>query len=103
IFPDMFEDYHDVRPLRGAAEDWPMLYDKEALKKNQVKVNAATYVDFGLVQQAASVIGNSFHDGISKNMESILTTLFELSKRERDYNKFSEAASSLRCGILGSR
>jgi hypothetical protein len=48
IFPDMFEDYHHLRPLRGAAEllaydeDWPMLYDKEALKKNKVKVNAAT-------------------------------------------------------------
>lgn len=48
IFPDMFEDYHHLRPLRGAAEllaydeDWPMLYDKEVLKKNQVKVNAAT-------------------------------------------------------------
>ncbi|KAG1741073.1 alpha/beta-hydrolase, partial [Suillus lakei] len=103
IFPDMFEDYHHLRPLRGAAEllandeDWPMLYNKEALKKNKVKVNAATYyddmyVDFGLVQQTASVIGNleqfitnqSFHNGIPKNTESILTTLFDLSKRERD-------------------
>lgn len=103
IFPDMFQDYHHLRPLQGAAEllacdeDWPMLYDKEALKKNKVKVNAATYyddmyVDFGLVQQAASVIGNveqlitnqSFHDGIRKHMENILTTLFDLSKRERD-------------------
>ncbi|KAG2129209.1 uncharacterized protein EDB93DRAFT_1256337 [Suillus bovinus] len=45
-----------------------------------------------LLQQAASVIGNleqlitgqSFHNGIRKRMESILTTLFELSKRERD-------------------
>lgn len=103
IFPDMFEDYHHLRPLQGAAEllaydkDWPVLYDKEALKKNTVKVNAATYyddmyVDFGLVQQTASVIGNveqfitnqSFHDGIRKHMDSILTTLFDLSKRERD-------------------
>jgi len=50
------------------------------------------YVDFGLVQQTASVIGNveqlitnqSFHDGIRKHMDSILTTLFDLSKRERD-------------------
>ncbi|KAG1746723.1 alpha/beta-hydrolase [Suillus paluster] len=103
IFPDMFEDYHHLRPLRGAAEllandeDWPMLYDLETLKKNKVKVNAATYyddmyVDFGLVQQTASVIGNveqlitnqSFHDGIRKNMDSILETLFKLSKRERD-------------------
>lgn len=50
------------------------------------------YVDFGLVQQTASVIGNveqlitnqSFHDGIRKHMESILATLFDLSKRERD-------------------
>jgi pimeloyl-ACP methyl ester carboxylesterase len=103
IFPDMFEDYHHLRPLRGAAEllaydeDWPMLYDKEALKKNKVKVNAATYyddmyVDFDLVQQTASVIGNmeqfitnqSFHDGIRKHMENVLNTLFDLSKRERD-------------------
>lgn len=103
IFPDMFEDYHHLRPLQGAAEllayeeDWPVLYDKEALKKNKIKVNAATYyddmyVDFGLVQQTASVIGNveqfitnqSFHNGLRKHMESILTTLFDLSKRERD-------------------
>ena len=47
IFPDMFEDYHHLRPLQGAAEllandeNWPMLYDIEILKKNQVKVNAA--------------------------------------------------------------
>ncbi|KAG2147873.1 uncharacterized protein EDB93DRAFT_1145917, partial [Suillus bovinus] len=102
IFLDMFEDCHHLRPLRGAAEllaydqDWPMLYDKETLKKNQVKVNAATYVDFGLVQQATSVIGNveqlitnqSFHDGIRKNMENLLTTFFELSKRGRDQNEF---------------
>ncbi|KAG2141327.1 alpha/beta-hydrolase [Suillus clintonianus] len=82
----------DVAVYFTGEMDWPMLYDKETLKQNKVKVNAATYVDFGLVQQTASVVGNveqfitnqSFHDGIRKNMEGVLTTLFELSKRERD-------------------
>lgn len=44
----MFDDFANLRPLKGAAEllaqynDWPKLYDLEQLAKNEVKVTAAT-------------------------------------------------------------
>jgi hypothetical protein len=44
----MFEDYRNLRPLKGAAHilaqysDWPKLYDLEQLAKNVIKVTAAT-------------------------------------------------------------
>lgn len=50
MYPGMFEDYANLRPWKGAAEilakdaDWPRLYDTEQLAKNEVKVNAITYV-----------------------------------------------------------
>lgn len=48
IFPDMFDDYSNLRPLKGAAmllaedDSWGPLYDLEQLARNEVKVNAAT-------------------------------------------------------------
>ena len=48
IFPDMFDDYANLRPLKGVAEilanddSWGPLYDLEQLAKNEVKVTAAT-------------------------------------------------------------
>jgi hypothetical protein len=44
----MFDDYHNLRPLKNAAEllahdnSWDKLYDPEKLAQNTVKVNAAT-------------------------------------------------------------
>ncbi|KAF9221403.1 alpha/beta-hydrolase [Gyrodon lividus] len=103
IFPDMFDDYYNLRPLKNAAEllandnSWDKLYDLEKLAQNTVKVNAATYhddmyVDFGFAQETAARIANTeqfitnqnYHNGIRKNGEEIMKTLFELSKRERD-------------------
>ncbi|KAH7909081.1 alpha/beta-hydrolase [Hygrophoropsis aurantiaca] len=103
IFPGMFDDYANLRPLRRAAEllaaesDWDKLYDISQLKKNTVKVNTATYyddmyVDFELSQETAATIANTeqyitnqnFHNGIRKNGQEILTTLFEISKRLKD-------------------
>jgi hypothetical protein len=52
IFPDMFDDYVNLRPLKGVAEilaqddSWNTLYDTEKLAKNEVKVTAATQVSF---------------------------------------------------------
>lgn len=46
----MFDDYSNLRPLKGAAmllaedDSWGPLYDLEQLAKNEVKVNAATSV-----------------------------------------------------------
>ena len=48
IFPDMFDDYANLRPWKGAAEilakdtSWPPIYDLEQLAKNEVKVSAVT-------------------------------------------------------------
>lgn len=44
----MFDDYANLRPLKGAAEilaqddSWGPLYDLNQLAKNKVKVSAAT-------------------------------------------------------------
>lgn len=44
----MFDDYSNLRPLKGTAEllardsGWGKLYDLQQLAKNEVKVSAAT-------------------------------------------------------------
>jgi len=49
LFPWMFEQLANLKPLKTAAQllakkdDWPMLYDLEVLKNNQVPVAAAIY------------------------------------------------------------
>jgi hypothetical protein len=51
IFSWMFADYAELRPLAQVAgllakeKDWPVLYDLDALVKNEVPVAAATYVE----------------------------------------------------------
>jgi hypothetical protein len=48
VLPDMFEDYTNLRLLKGVAallaeyDSWPDLYDLEQLARNKVKVSAAT-------------------------------------------------------------
>lgn len=103
IFPDMFDDYSNLRPLKGAAhilaqnDQWGRLYDLDQLAKNTVPVTAATYVDdmyvdFGLAQETAGSIGNLeqyitnqyFHSGLRNDPEYILGKLFEIAKRERN-------------------
>jgi len=103
IFPDMFDDYVNLRPFKGVAEilakdnTWGTLYDLEKLAKNEVKVTAATYyedmyVDFGLAQDTASKIKNTeqyitnqfFHDAIRCDPKDIMKHLFAISRREYD-------------------
>lgn len=49
IFPEMFDDFSNLRPLKGAAEilakdtSWCQLYDLDRLAKNDVKVSAVTW------------------------------------------------------------
>ena len=51
VFPWMFEDFAELRPLRDAAHliaakgDWPQLYDEAVLRKNDVPIAAACYFD----------------------------------------------------------
>ncbi|EIM80537.1 alpha/beta-hydrolase [Stereum hirsutum FP-91666 SS1] len=103
IFPDMFDDYSNLRPLKGAAmllaedDSWGPLYDLEQLAKNEVKVNAATYmedmyVDFNLAQDTASKVKNTeqfitnqiFHDGLRLDTKEVISKLFDLNKRVKD-------------------
>jgi hypothetical protein len=49
VYPLMFEEYEQLRPLREAANmlaeyhDWPRLYDVAALQANRVPCAAAVY------------------------------------------------------------
>ncbi|KAJ4798165.1 Proline iminopeptidase [Rhynchospora pubera] len=67
IFPWMFDEISALRPLKEVAhmlsevEDWPPLYDINALNNNQVPVAAAVYyedmyVNFKLAMETASKI-----------------------------------------------
>ncbi|EJD03345.1 alpha/beta-hydrolase [Fomitiporia mediterranea MF3/22] len=101
IFPDMFDDYAALKPLKNAAnilasyEDWGRLYDEEQLAKNEVKVTAASYfddmyVDFDLAQETVAkvrgaeqfITNQMFHDGLRKHTKEVLGKLFEISRRE---------------------
>ncbi|KAF7362341.1 Alpha/beta-hydrolase [Mycena venus] len=103
VFPDAFDDYANLRPLKGAAEilandsSWSPLYDVEQLRKNEVKVTAATYfddlyVEFGLSQETASLIKNTeqyitnqlYHDGLRMESKNVIQRLFQLSKKAKD-------------------
>ncbi|KAG2015299.1 proline iminopeptidase [Coprinopsis cinerea AmutBmut pab1-1] len=103
IFPDMFDDYTNLRPWKGAANilardvTWGPLYDLEQLRNNEIKVSAVTYfndmyVDFNLAQDTASKVGNVeqyitnqlVHDGIRQDAVDVIKKLFQLSSREFD-------------------
>jgi hypothetical protein len=60
IYPWMFDDYPDLRPLREVAgilaqdEDWPVLYDPAQLARNTVPSAAAIYAEDMFVPRALS-------------------------------------------------
>lgn len=60
IYPWMFDDYEKLRPLKEAAhllaecEDWPRLYDVDALSKNEIPVVAAVYANDMYVERTFS-------------------------------------------------
>ncbi|KAF5355455.1 hypothetical protein D9758_006295 [Tetrapyrgos nigripes] len=103
IFPEMFDDYKNLRPLKGAAEilarddSWGPLYDLDQLSRNEVHVTTATYyndmyVPFELSQETASKIKNTEqyitnqleHSGIREDPKDLMKRLFRLAKREYD-------------------
>ncbi|KAF9218570.1 alpha/beta-hydrolase [Gyrodon lividus] len=103
LFPEMFDDFSNLRSLKGAAElmakddDWCIMYDLDQLSKNPVKVSAATYVNdmyvhYGLAQQTAATVANTeqfitnqhLHSAIRTDPKTIMAALFGLSKRESD-------------------
>jgi pimeloyl-ACP methyl ester carboxylesterase len=60
IYPWMFDEYPQLRPLKAAAErlaadaHWPQLYDVETLRKNTVPCVAAVYYNDMYVERAYS-------------------------------------------------
>ncbi len=97
IYPWMFAEYRELRPLREAADllanydGWPDLYDLEALAVNEVPCAAAIYVDDMYVERtfseetAARVRGmrtwvtNEFeHNGLRSEGERVLGRLLDL-------------------------
>ncbi len=98
IYPWLFEQLPELRPLKGAAEilaakaDWPVLYDRAALAKNSVRSAAAIYLEDPFVPRqfseatAAAIPGmktwitNEYdHDGIRQDGEKILDRLIALA------------------------
>ncbi|MEP6909633.1 MAG: alpha/beta fold hydrolase [Actinomycetota bacterium] len=96
VYPWMFDEYEQLRPLAGAAEilaehEWPALYDVEQLRRNEVPAAAAIYAEDMYVERAfseetaASIRGlrswltNEFeHDALRQEGERVLGRLIDL-------------------------
>ncbi|NMH66067.1 alpha/beta fold hydrolase [Shewanella salipaludis] len=102
IYPWMFEQFNNLKPLQAAAEllaakdDWPALYDAGQLKQNRVPVAAAIYSEDMFVEmryslETAAQVGNLKywltseyeHNGIRMDGEQILDRLIALNRGAR--------------------
>ncbi|MAF66709.1 MAG: alpha/beta hydrolase [Planctomycetes bacterium] len=102
VYPWMFAEYEQLRPLGEAAHllaertDWPRLYDPERLAKNEVPCVAVIYDDDMYVErsfslEAARAIGglrawitNEYeHNGLRVDGELILGRMIEMMRGER--------------------
>ena len=91
----MFKDYDELHTLQQTADllattdDWPELYDEDRLRKNEVPVYSATYmedmyVDFDLARETASKIRNCknfitnvlYHDALTHKTDEVMKQLF---------------------------
>jgi pimeloyl-ACP methyl ester carboxylesterase len=100
VFPWMFDDFAELRKVKGAAEavaaaaDWPALYDVQALRANRVPVAAVSYfedifVDFDLAQGTAAeiaglrqfVTSEHMHDGIRENGGPLFERLLNMCRQ----------------------
>ena len=72
-------------------DDWPELYDKEQLARNEVPVYSATYIDdmyvhYDLARQTAASIKNlkhfitntMYHNALRANANEVIQQLFAL-------------------------
>ena len=100
VFPWMFDQYVNLKPLKQAAEmlaskeDWPPLYDQNQLAMNQVPVSCAVYADDMFVEMdisretlasmpnAKAWITNEYeHNGLRADGERILDTLIAMGNQ----------------------
>lgn len=99
IYPWMFDQFNQLKPLKAAAQllaqkaDWPTLYQVDTLAKNAVPVAAAIYSEDMFVEmhyslETAKQIGNLKywltseyeHNGIRMDGEHILDRLIALNR-----------------------
>lgn len=97
IYPWMFEDYAELRKVSDVAHrvaadpDWPALFDKKQLAKNEVPVYAVSYAEDMYVdsefaaETAAKIRGCKvfttnifFHDAIRSRMDEVVRQAFAL-------------------------
>lgn len=100
VFPWMFEQYTNLKPLRKAANllaekaDWGPLYNEEVLAHNAVPVSCAVYaddmfVDMDISRETLRQIANSRawitnqyeHNGLRADGEHILDRLIEMGEQ----------------------
>ena len=99
IYPWMFEQFNNLKPLQAAAQqlakkqDWSDLYDLNVLKSNQVPVAAAIYSEDMYVEMQYSLetaarvnnlkywLTSEFeHNGIRMDGDKVLSKLIDLNK-----------------------
>lgn len=100
VYPWMFDQLNYLKPLKECAEllahkaDWPVLYDLEALKNNQVPVAAAIYSEDMYVEsrfslETAAMVGNLRywltseyeHNGLGLHGDTVFDKLIQLNQR----------------------
>jgi len=99
VYPWMFEEYGALVPLRQAADilaqhPWPRLYDRDALRRNEVPVAAAVYLEdmyveyefsaetADIIQGLRAWVTNEYqHDGLRVDGERILGRLIDMARR----------------------
>lgn len=100
VFPWMFDQYVNLKPLKEAAEllaskdDWSPLYDESQLKDNKVPVSCAVYADdmfvemdisretLSLMPNSKAWITNEYeHNGLRADGERILDTLIAMGNQ----------------------
>jgi pimeloyl-ACP methyl ester carboxylesterase len=97
VFPHHFETYPELVELKEAAEKlaqfdaWPALYDNEKLRKNEVPVYAASYVedmyvDYDFARETAKLVKGTkvfetnvlYHSALRSRSDEVLRNLFAL-------------------------
>lgn len=100
VFPWMFDQYANLKPLKEAAgllaskDDWSPLYDESQLKENKVPVSCAVYADdmfvemdisretLSLMPNSKAWITNEYeHNGLRADGERILDTLIAMGNQ----------------------
>lgn len=103
IYPHMFSNYHELSKFKSVAEllakdtAWPPLYDLEQLKRNQVPVYAANYIDdmyvaWELSRATVAMINNArsfdtnvlYHNAVRTRNEAVMKELWTLKTGELD-------------------